>query len=151
MTTTSTSKKEEKLEKDQIRISFQLDLTNRPEFEVLRNMNGHGDRPRELLRLAKLGLEYEQKRSKIMERLHDSSLEGMSKSLAASALEAQSEKAEDSERKNTASPSQPKEPAKAPPARQMPTHDQLPESQGTDDEGERAQAAAASLPGGFLA
>lgn len=38
-----------------LRISFLLDIRREPELAYLRDMHGHGDRPRELLRLAILG------------------------------------------------------------------------------------------------
>lgn len=40
---------------DQIRISFLLDRRREPELAYIFDMEGHGDRPREILRLAQLG------------------------------------------------------------------------------------------------
>lgn len=52
---------------DVIRISFLLDLKSHTELDSLRTMTGHGERPRELLRLAKLGLMREEDDKRILD------------------------------------------------------------------------------------
>lgn len=44
---------------DQLRISFILDVVQTPELAHLKHVVGHGARPRELLRLAIMGMKYE--------------------------------------------------------------------------------------------
>lgn len=59
---------------DQIRISFLLDRRREPELGYLFEMTGHGDRPRELLRLALLGLQYETEMKEMREVARRASL-----------------------------------------------------------------------------
>lgn len=49
-----------------LRISFMLDLDRSPDFAFLKEFRGHGDRPRELVRLARLGMQLEQQRNLIL-------------------------------------------------------------------------------------
>jgi len=46
-------------DEDTIRISFLLNVRREPELAYLLTLEGHGDRPRELLRLAKIGYQAE--------------------------------------------------------------------------------------------
>lgn len=57
--------------KNRIRISFLLDVEVHKDLEFLKNKFGHGERPRELLRLAKIGLIHDAREKKILEQLRN--------------------------------------------------------------------------------
>lgn len=59
---------------DQIRISFLLDVREGCELAFLRDLRGHGERPRELLRLAMIGLRAEAEMKEMMRTVHEANL-----------------------------------------------------------------------------
>src|SRR5690606_6011243 len=59
---------------EQFRISFLLDIRRYPELAYLRDLTGHGDRPRELMRLAVLGQRHEAEMQEIAELTRKASM-----------------------------------------------------------------------------
>ena len=53
---------------EQVRISFMLDFRRHPELRYLAKRHGHGDRPRELMRLVQLGFETDQQIKQMVEQ-----------------------------------------------------------------------------------
>lgn len=73
---------------EQFRISFLLDIRRYPELAYLRDLTGHGDRPREIMRLAVLGQRHEAEMQEIAELTRKASMAALRGTAARTAEEA---------------------------------------------------------------